>query len=229
MQPEASELETGKLLCEARSVLEREGRFLDFLNGMPFTARTAYRRIKIYERAMQMWPEEVVDAAIARRLPLIGWSPEKPLGVYEDIPAPPRNLTPQKIEEFLQRAEMEARRRASQRTQKTRDPRAALRSCFQFIAKNTQFLSSLPEDERMTFLADLVGLEMTLFGAEDTQKFEAVRVPQDFWSSRGGGRSAEARARISEAATRRWERVREAKEEAESTAKTVTESETEKQ
>src|ERR1700674_490979 len=103
--PETSELSTGKRIVQVRTILEKYGIFWRFLKTLPFTERTAYRRIKSYERAAQMWPEEVVNAAIERRLRIIGWTAETPMGFFENVPAPSKNLTPQEIEEYLIEAE----------------------------------------------------------------------------------------------------------------------------
>src|SRR4029077_3127162 len=112
---ETSQLQTGKWIVEARAICEKYGVFWRWLKTLPFTERTAYRRGKRYERAAKKWPgegvgggnqrpEEVVEAAIKRRLRIIGWTNEKPMGFFENVPAPPKNLTPQKIEEYLMQA-----------------------------------------------------------------------------------------------------------------------------
>src|SRR4029077_317125 len=69
---ETSQLQTGKWIVEARAICEKYGVFWRWLKTLPFTERTAYRRVKSYERAAKMWPEEVVEAAIKRRLRIIG-------------------------------------------------------------------------------------------------------------------------------------------------------------
>ena len=206
---ETSELDTGKRIVEARSILEKYGTFWRFLEELPFTPRTAYRRIKTYERAVQMWPEKVVDAAIERKLKIVGWTSDRPMGYFEHVEDPPKILTPLKVNEYLNRAELLVRRRVNPEIAKGIDPYAALKECFRLVERTTQ---SLPPDERVRFLDDLVGLEMTLLGIDEPKKFTPAQVPQDFWTSQGGyARSTETRERIRKSATERWERVKAAK------------------
>jgi hypothetical protein len=201
------ELGTGALLVRARSVLEKYGEFLAFLKTLHYTERTLYRRIKAYERACELWPSEVVDAAIKRKLRIIGATNEKPMGAFEDIPAP-KNLTPQKIEEFLNEAEIQARRSASG---PSGDENAyeSLKACFRTVEQMTR---SLNPKEQTKFLEDFVGMMMTLIGIKESWRFEKTQIPSDFWGGRGGHpRSKDVRERISKAASERWKRVREAK------------------
>jgi hypothetical protein len=207
---ETSELATGKLLIQARAIFEKYGLFWRFLNTCPFTERTAYRRIKTYERALQMWAEEVVEVAIKQSLAIIGSTNEQPMGFFENVPAPARNLTTQKIREYLVQAEVEARRKAESASKEGLDAYELLKMCFRQIQRGTNEMSP---KERETFLKDLVGVEMTLLGATGPQKFTPVEIPQDFWTAPKGSftRSPETRARMVEAARSRWERVKEAK------------------
>ena len=205
---EISELDTGRRIVLVRSILEKYSKFWYFIGQLPFTERTAYRRIKTYERAVKLWPEEVVEAAIERRLKVIGWTNEKPMGLFEDVEHPPKTLPPPKVNEYLNRAELLVRR-ASQEAKPVIDAYAALKRCFRLVERATQ---SLPPNERVRFLDDLVGLEMTLLGVDESKKFAPAQVPQDFWTSQGGyTRSSETRERIRKAATERWERVKAAK------------------
>jgi hypothetical protein len=200
--PETSELSTGRRIVQVRSILEKYGIFWSFLKKLPFTERTAYRRIKSYERAVKMWPEEVVDAAIERRVRIIGWTSENPMGFYENIPPPSKNLTPQKIEEYLMQAEVQVRR-----TQATNDSSSPeiLKMCFRFVERNTR---SLPPEERKIFLDNLVGLQMTLLGAWKPQNYSPAPIPQDFW---GGKMAPETRGQIAKSTAERWKRIKAAK------------------
>jgi hypothetical protein len=207
---EYSELDTGRRILLVRDILQKYQRFSAFLydSGLPLTGRTGYRRMRTYERATEIWPQEVIDAAIKRRLKVIGITPEKLMGLYEDVPAPPKSLTPQKVEKFLDSAELFVRRSSLQRSTKALQAYPALKQCFRFVERATQSLSS---KERPQFLKDLVGLEMALFGVDEPRGFAPTKIPPNFWTSQlGYARSSETRARISKAATERWERVRRA-------------------
>jgi hypothetical protein len=214
--PEISELETGKKLVEASAICEKYRAFLRFLDQLPFTKRTAYRRIRMYERAIEMWPYEVVQRAIARRIPMIGVTAEKPMGAYEDIdvpferstdwheesvefPNPPP--TTQDINEFLIQAELEVRRGKA----KKRDPRVLLKECFKTMEQSARHMVDL--DERQKFMTDLIGLTMTLFtGADAPETFSPCEIPEEFWTNSAGRypRTPEIRDRFRAAANARW-------------------------
>jgi hypothetical protein len=199
-----SELEIGKRIVAVRPLLETMGEFQRFIRAIPsFSERTAYRRIKSYERAVEMWPEAVIDAAIVRGLQVIGWEADKPMGFYEDVPLPPKPLTPQKIEDFLIRAEQQVRLRVE--TGEGLSFPDLLKTSFKMFLKQ---IRSLPVEEREPFLKELVGLQMTVVGVSP-QKFAPAMIPTDFWTA--GVRSPETRARISRSAAERWKRVKEAK------------------
>jgi hypothetical protein len=208
--PEISELETGRRLVAVRQALERAGGFARFLDTLPFTYRTAYRRIKAYERACEMWPKEMVEAAIARRLKIVGASNEKPMGLYEDIRIdgkPPKNLA-QYIDfaDYLSREEIRVLRHSKPSTRGL-SAYETLKLCFRFVDKNTR---SLPPKERRSFLSDLVGLEMTLLGATTPQEFDPAEIPPEFWQ--GGRQSPETRARIARSTSERWKRIKQSKQ-----------------
>jgi hypothetical protein len=204
MEPEISDLNTGKHLVKARTLLEPYGGFLDYLIGLPFTYRTAYRRIKTYERALEIWPKELVEAAIERKLRIFGWSQEKPMGVFEDVEVPPKNLTPEKAREYLNRAELLVRRAPPA---SAFNAYSALKECFRFVERRTR---NLPPEDRAGFLDDLVGLEMTLLEANPVREFRATEVPTEFWAG-ASSVSPKTRTSLSKAATDRWERIRKAK------------------
>jgi hypothetical protein len=214
-EPETSELATGKKLVEAREIAQKYGEFLRFLETLPFTTRTAYRRIRMYEKASEMWPEDVVDRAIARRIPMIGVTAAKPMGAYEDVEKPHMRdpetgmpieawdiTTGEKTEDFLIQAELQVRREAK-RTTKKRNPRDLLKKCFKAVEQSARSLSG---KEREAFLDDLVGLEITLLrGANEPQTFTPAQIPADFWTVPLGGyiRTPEIRRRFTVAAIKR--------------------------
>jgi hypothetical protein len=198
---EFSELGTGRRIVQVRAILEKYGIFWRFLKRLPFTERTAYRRIKSYERAVQMWPEEVVDAAIERRLRIVGWSEQTPMGLFEKLD-PPKTLTPSKIEEYLMQAEVQVRRNQATNNSSSDE---ILKMCFRFVERNTR---SLPPEERKQFLDNLVGLQMTLLGAWKPQTFSPAPIPQDFW---GGKMAPETRGQIAKSTAERWKRIKAAK------------------
>jgi hypothetical protein len=216
--PETSELATGKSLLEARALTEPSGNFLRFLETLPFTVRTAYRRIRMYEKARDMWPLEIVDRAIQRRIPMIGVTADKPMGAYEDLEPPaiedddidldhplgPVEGKPlgERIEDFLIQAELQVR--LVKRATKSRNPRDLLKKCFRAVEQSARHLSA---EERADFLNDLVGLEMTLLtGTSATKEFIPARIPDDFWLAPAGGysRTPEIRSRSSESAREQW-------------------------
>jgi hypothetical protein len=199
---EFSELGTGRRIVQVRSILEKYGIFWRFLKKLPFTERTAYRRIKSYERAVQMWPEEVVTAAIERGLKIVGWTAENPMGFYENVPPPSKTLTPSKIEEYLMQAEVQVRRNQAINNSSSDE---ILKMCFRFVERNTR---NLQPEERKTFLDNLVGLQMTLLGAWKPQQFSPTQIPQDFWS---GKVAPETRGQISKSTAERWKRIKAAK------------------
>jgi hypothetical protein len=198
-EPETSELGTGKRIVEVRAILEKYGIFWRFLAMLPFTERTAYRRIKSYERAVEMWPPAVVDAAIERRLRIIGWTSETPMGFYENVPAPSKT---QNIEEYLMQAEVQVRRNQATNNSSSDE---ILKTCFRSIERSTR---NLQPEERKTFLDNLVGLQMTLLGAWKPQTFSPVPIPQDFW---GGKMATETRGQIAKTTAERWKRIKAAK------------------
>jgi hypothetical protein len=225
MIPERHELETGKLLVEARNIAEKYREFLQFLNTLPFTVRTAYRRIKMYERAVEMWPAEMIVRAIERRSPMLGVTNEKPMGLYEDLAPPDLDETAQyladlddlpisrspyiaieeKIENYLAWAELQVRRGAKGAKKKL-SPRYLLKNSFKAMELATRHL---PDGQQETFLDDLVGLAMTLFvGTNASRTFSPARIPEDFWTLPVGRyvRSPEVRGRFSDAAKQRYER-----------------------
>jgi hypothetical protein len=206
---EICELDTGKRIVLVRSILQKYKLFHSWLRHLPFTERTSYRRIKTYERALEMWPGEtgrmILEAAIERRLQIVGWSNEKPMGLFEDVEEdPPKTGTPDKVNEYLNRLELLVRR-ASQQEQLPIELWDAERKSFQAVER---IIRHLPAEKHDTFLSDFVGLMMSLLGADKPQKFTPSLIPQEFWLG-GSMRSAETRERISKAATRRWERVKE--------------------
>ena len=138
---EICELDTGKRIVLVRSILQRYKLFFRWLRDLPFTERTAYRRIKTYERASEMWPTEIVDAAIERRLLIVGWSPERPMGLFESVAEdPPKALTPAKVEDFLNRAELEVRRGVENQPEDPVQPYDVLKRTFQAVERSTRHL-----------------------------------------------------------------------------------------
>jgi len=224
-EQETSELATGKLLVEARAVCEKYKIFARFLKKLPFTERTAYRRIRAYERAVQMWGEQGVDRAIVRKTPMVGVTAQKPMGLYEDLPftadgedvhpdsvelAEPTRPFEEQIEDYLITAELEVHRRAKGKTKK-RSRHDLLKKCFRAMEQSARDIST---GDREVFLADLVALAMTLFvGAKNEQKFTPAPIPQDFWMRSLGGyeRTPKIRKRISAAAKERWRELDTAK------------------
>src|SRR5260370_29142437 len=140
-KPETSELATGKSLVEARAITEKYKEFLRFLETLPFTIRTAYRRIKMYDKACEMWPVEVVDRAIARKIPMFGVTAQKPMGAYESVKTPTSLdiTTGEKIEDFLIQAELQVRRNAKGTTKK-RSARDLLKKCFRMVEQSGRHL-----------------------------------------------------------------------------------------
>lgn len=205
--PEASELETGKRLVAVRSICEPYSIFKEVLLSLPFASRTAYRRIRLYDTAVKIWPEEIVEAAIERKMQFVGVpgvSADRPMGNYEGIEVPKKNLTPDKIEEFLVFAEMEVRR--SRTDPQPVEAHDALRRSFR---QTEVLLRSLSPEERITFVEDIVGLQMTLAGIRSPQKFEPTEIPSDFWPGERIS-SVETRNRIRLGSLARWQRKREA-------------------
>lgn len=201
---EVSELQTGMNLIAARAILEKDGLMTAFLKQLPYTMRTAFRRIKTYEKAMAMWPAAVVKAAIAKRLRVLGWADDRPMGFYENVEPPPSNLNPRQIEDYLAAAELEARR--SLFNVKVVSPSEALKDCFRATEKATR---TMTKAERKAFLIELVGLQMTLCEVNGSHKFDSESIPSDFWpASRGAIRSAESRAQVSASMKKRWARLK---------------------
>jgi hypothetical protein len=208
-EAENSELETGKLLTEGRAICEKYGEFINFLYNLPFTPRTGYRRIKTYDRACEIWPQEIVDLAIKRRMRIVGYTDEKPMGLLEDLKLTvPKILTRKLIDRYL--SEVEVRIRREGQVYEEKSSHEALKDCFQTLERNVRGLTL---QERQKFLKDLVGLQMAFLGAWKPQTFSPTQIPQDMWLNRRGGqpKSPETRKRIRESALKRWERVREAK------------------
>lgn len=200
---EGSELETGERIVRVRTILEPYGEFGRWLRGLPSTERTYYRRIKSFERAHQMWPLAVLQAAIARRLQIIGWSEKKPMGLFEDAMQEielPSRFTQHAIEEYLSALEMYVRRATSQPGD---DPVDVQKQCFRFLENR---IVGLPKE----MAGDLIGMLMTLTGVYVTS---ARDIPEDFWMKtlRGPARSAESRANYSKSASDRWARLKKAK------------------
>jgi hypothetical protein len=203
-EPETCELNTGKYLAMAQAVLTvYRGGWLSYLKGLPFTYRTAYRRINVYERAMKIWPKEVVESAIEHRLKIVGYTETKPMGLFEDM-APPKDLTPQGIEDYLMQAEITARQKAPGGIDI--DAYDRLKKCFRLIEKCSR---GLGDKERRDFLKDLVGVEITLLTpefADSAPAFKATEIPSDFWKTTIGGytRTTSTRRRSSKGAKDAW-------------------------
>lgn len=203
--PQSGDLWTGKHLVEAQRLCEKYldfARFLPTVNKGVGTARTAYRRIKTYEKACEIWPQDVVDAAIERHLVIVGRSENHPMGVFEELVGPPKNLTPEKIEEYLTKAEIEARGQANGGDA---SPYDVLKDAFQ---KLSLLVRKLPVKNRAKFLTDLVGLEMTLLGVTEAQTFEPASIPSEFWPTLNLTRTADSREKTRKAALERWRRVK---------------------
>jgi hypothetical protein len=193
---ERSELETGKLLVEAKRITEKYRSFLYFLNTLPFTVRTAYRRMKMYEKAVEIWPPEVIERAIERHSPMMGVTNDKPMGAYEDLkrpelesteipdhPFPAEEMTiEEKIDNYLISAERQVRAQSSRWSKKQYDPRYLLKNCFRSMEQAARGLSE-EGGERKFFLEDLIGLAMTLFDQTKEQTFAPVQIPQEFWTT----------------------------------------------
>jgi hypothetical protein len=210
-EPEESELATGKSLATCRAILEKYRRFLLFLDTTKMAQRTVYRRLRTYDVARKLWPQEVIDAAIDRKLRIIGSSKEKPMGLYEDVPTPGKNLTPQEIELYLSQAEKQVYQSTLPNDGSlSLDAYDRLKLCFRTVDKLTRDLTT---KEREVFLEDLVGVAMSLLGTKESQSFVQTTIPSDFWQLPRGSftRSGEMRSRTSEAALGRWSRIRGAK------------------
>jgi hypothetical protein len=195
-----SEIGTGKMLVEIRALTQPHGEMARFLDLLPLTARTAYRRIKSYEKAEEIWPKVVIDAAIEKKLKVVGWSQEKPLGLFEDVDRPPDNLTPHRASDYLDQAEMHVR---LLNRRQTVEPEEALKKCFRMTEKATRSLSNR---ERVKFLDELVGLQMTLLGVSGSKMFESKYIPREFFIVTAG--SPELRESRSKAAQARWDRIK---------------------
>lgn len=202
--PEKSVLATGRSLIAIRSITETTGDWARALKKLPFVDRTAYRRIKSYEKAKQMWPDELIDAAIARELDIVGTSPEKPMGFYEDIDAFTGRPTPQRVDAYLTAASLQVRLRDT-RVEKNGDSYELLKDCFREVYRS---MVALPVAERKKFKEDLVGVILPLFGSTEPETFKARNIPEDFYPTVRGAfeRSPESRSRMSQAATARWNR-----------------------
>lgn len=203
-EPERSELESGKNIMAVRNLTERIGQFNRFIRSLPFANRTAYRRLSVYQRALEIWPEELVDLAIERRLMIVGNTPEKPMGFFEDIAPFEGVKTEGRMNEYLTKAQTSVRVGRLRKTRIAPTKRDLVIQCFRVAYQAVQ---ALPEKDRESFLEDLVGSQMSLVGASGSMRFEAKEIEQDFWP-KAVIQSAETRSRISAAATARWERIR---------------------
>lgn len=204
---ERSELETGQLLVEVRTILEPTGRYGAFLETLAslFTLRTAYRRIKLYERACEIWPLQVIDAAIIRKLRIVGSTAEKPMGHYENISVPKNVNTAAKADGFLTAAELEVMKSSGQKSESL-DVYDRLKRCFRAVSPQ---MRGLTDKERDQFLDDLVGMLLTVGNDAKPRKFEPTQVPAEFWGGRGSAFKTEAtRQKMRESVAKRWERIK---------------------
>ena len=186
----SSGLAMGKHLTNIYETCEPySGAFRKICTSFKFVERTAYRYMQTYNNAKQAFPEAVLQAALARGLNVLSYSPEQPLGKYTDIVKrlpPPRHADENAAHEYVEKLEQaykaEKREKAAsgekeEKVQVVTDPEALLRQNFRGI-KNA--LSHLSGRQREKWFCKLVGMAMTQAGFQSARSFEPEGVPDDF-------------------------------------------------
>ncbi len=204
--PEKSDLATGRSLIIIRTIMERIGDWAHVVRNLPFADKTAYRRIKLYEKAKELWPDELIEAAIVREVTFVGCNDEKPMGFYEDIDSFTGRPTAQRIDEYLTNAAIQVRLRDTHFDNNV-DSYERLKASFREVYRN---LKGMPLSERKKFKEDLIGVIMPLFGATEPEMFKPRNIPDDFYPTARGAfeRSPQARSRMAAAQSARWSRLK---------------------
>lgn len=181
----SGQLEIAKSLVELHAALEGKGLFIKHLNTLDFSYRTGYRLKNAYQRAVGELGQPVVDAAMERGLPLLGFRAERPFGEYTEavkaLPAPPSD--PAKVVGWVEKLEetkkdMPNPQKRAARRRRAADPAKALVEAYRGASRWYKALGTTGK-ARSTWAQQLLSYLMAEFGLP-AQKIEPAAVPAGF-------------------------------------------------
>lgn len=196
----ASGMYIGEHLSKVKAILPY-GALGEYLAMLPWSRRTLYRYIDMYEKAGQHYSQPLILQAQARRINLPGRYEE----AIEKM-SPPTNLTAEEADEWLDKMvakqrEIDRKRKegiiparsaaAKKRTEEEdarRDPEFLKEHCFRTVRNALGHLGTTARKRR--FLESLVGMLMIEAGMQSAQTFAPEAAPDDY--RRGPGRPSKA-------------------------------------
>jgi hypothetical protein len=183
-----SSLAIGEHLTKLQEVLEPKRMFVKFLKNFHFSQRTAYRYMTAYQYAKEKLPDLALKLAAARGMNFVGYSAEKPLGVYTEVVKrlpPPETNSRREIQEWLEEIDERTKaRRKRAKTPRLGDPDELLEQVYRFIHLRVQQLPG-HHKTRGSFLRSIVGMLMTELGLGTPQSFSPASIPDTFRRGRG--------------------------------------------
>jgi hypothetical protein len=193
-----SRLSIGEHLTNIKDKLPK-GMFTKYLGAYHFKRSTAYKAIASYKNAVQWLPEPVLKAAMARNMPLLGESDEKPLGAYTNaikrIP-PPKSEDPVVIDQYLDSIE-ESRKRGDARSSKMaevdEDAEVLLQHAYRFVSSRLKKIPNRGKSRRQ-WVDKLVGMILTELGVSGQQSFHPEGIPEEFVAKVGRPRLSDEEA-----------------------------------
>jgi hypothetical protein len=192
-----SRIAIGEHLAHVQEVLEGEhGAFGAFLKNFNFTPKTAYRYIIGYKNSMLL-PEPIRKEAIVRGMDIMGYTEDKPLGMYTEAVAvlpPPKHPTEIEAKTYL--AKLEDMRKkvkkeglpetvAEEVIDENQMIKAMLHFCSTQLDKLPSGNSQSAVKRKMKVIRTFVGMLLANAGLQSSQTFEPTAVPETMKVYRG--------------------------------------------
>lgn len=191
-----SRITLGKHLSAIQEALAPIKKFNRFLQAYNLKRSTAFKAINSYKNAQKWLSEDILAAAAARNMNMLGESEDAPLGVYSTCvkrTPPPEDNNIDKINTWLHSIELSRRREIAQTRKRAEevglDEDQALKECFQFVNRR---LAKMPTRSRVRtqWLEKLSGMLFRQIGVSTIRSIEPQAAPEEF--TRGVGRPSGA-------------------------------------
>lgn len=193
-----SRIAEGEALATVQPILTAHNIFGQYLRKFRCSQRTCNRRIAAFKNAKAKVSENIIKAAIARGLDIMGDTAEKPLGIYTAAAAklpPPADATIEQANTWLDQLDKVRKeiRKADSSAEAADvmtfpitpgDPTVMLKECYRFFRARFQKLPNNAKT-RAKFVNSLIGMELAELGVQHQQTVAPVAIPEDFRAQRG--------------------------------------------